>query len=97
MEIYYRYSEFRTSESMSLHLETFEVLKYTQRGVWLDYYGGGKKFVLNEARKRFACPTKEEALESFRARKKRQIKILKAQLHSACRALELQPDERVFY
>lgn len=33
--------------------------------------------------KRYACPTKEEALASLVARKKAQISILKAQLRSA--------------
>ena len=96
-DTYYRYSEFRTSESVVLHLETFKMLKKTPCGAWIEYYGGGKKFVLDAARKRFAWPTKEEALISFRARKKRQIKILTARLHDAKQALALEPDERLFY
>jgi len=48
---------------------------------------GDKKFVLTGATKRFACPTKEEALKSFKARKRRQISILEAQAKHAREAL----------
>lgn len=47
-----------------------------------------ERFVLLTARKQFACSTKEDALESFKARKHRQIRILKAHLKGAERALE---------
>ena len=40
------------------------------------------------SRKRFAYPTKEQAKESFAARKRRQIVILKFQLRNAEFALE---------
>lgn len=55
-----------------------EVTKTTPKGVWL-----GDRFVLRDVRKRFACPTLHEALESFVARKDRQIRILSNQLSSA--------------
>jgi hypothetical protein len=57
-------------------------------GVQLDFYGE-KKFVLKDARKRFACPTPEEAMESFIARKKRQRGILKAQLVHVEEAIDI--------
>ena len=57
----------------------YKVVRRTPKGVWLDYYGT-EKFVLRDAHKRWACPTKEEAMESFWARKRRQVKILRAQL-----------------
>ena len=55
-----------------------EVTKTTPKGVWL-----GNRFVLRDVRKRFACPTLHEALESFVARKDRQISILSNQLSKA--------------
>lgn len=75
-----------------VHLETYKVIKETPKGVWLcrNFLGcdlSGMRFVLRDSRKRFACPTKEEAIESFRARKKAQIKIYTARLESAHRAL----------
>lgn len=56
----------------------FEVIKTTPKGVWL-----ADRFCLRDARKRFACPTLHEAIESFVARKDRQIRILSNQLASA--------------
>lgn len=68
----------------AIRLDAYRVAKETPKGVQLDmgFFGGdakrGWKFVLLHSRKRFACPTKEEALESFIARKKRQHGILMA-------------------
>lgn len=67
------------NEHLNLHIREYRVLAHTPKGVWLDHFGQ-KRFVLTEARKKFACPTREEALESFRKRKQRQAKILRAQL-----------------
>ena len=59
--------------------EKLRVLRHTPKGVRL----AGGRFVLRGARKRFAAPTKEEARQSLIARKRRQIKILQAQLRHA--------------
>ena len=57
----------------------FQVLRRTERGVWLVTGEFGRpRFVLDRAIKRFACPTIEEALESFRARKIKQAAIHRA-------------------
>lgn len=47
----------------------------------------GLKWVSNDGRKRFAYPTKAEAMVNFKKRKERQIKILKSQLSRAEDAL----------
>lgn len=64
----------------------YPVTRRTPRGVWLDCHGL-PRFVLAGARKRFACPTREEALESFRARKRRQARLLRDQLRRVEQAL----------
>jgi hypothetical protein len=74
-----------------LSKSTFPVLKETAAGVWLDVYGQ-RRFVRADAMKRFACPTEQEALESYHARKRRQVRILRAQLASAEAALSLTKD-----
>lgn len=74
-ETYYR---FDYNQYMILH--KYNVIKHTKCGVWLDTGYGGKRFVLSGARKRYALPTLEEAKKSFRARKEKQLKILKAQV-----------------
>ena len=65
---------------------TYKVEKVTPKGVWIrqwwgvnSFSGSDKRFVLTDARKRYACPTKEDAMVSFLARKNRQLGILKAQ------------------
>ena len=61
-----------------LEMWWYNVSKRTLKGAWL-----GGRFVLLSAHKKWACNTEQEALESFIARKKRQIKILSAQLQQA--------------
>ena len=70
-----------------VHLREFTVLKHTPKGVQLDVYGQ-RKFVLKDATKRYACPTKEEASDSFLARKRRQLAILKSQQDRVERAIK---------
>jgi hypothetical protein len=65
---------------------TYEILKTTPKGYWIAYRGS-EKWISNYSKKRFAYPTKEEALESFKYRKKRQIRILKSQLRVANESL----------
>ncbi len=66
---YYRYDGYKYA-----CCDSYSVVKRTLKGVWISLGWGSKdKFILNGARKRWAYPTKEEALESFRIRKRRQI------------------------
>jgi hypothetical protein len=72
-----------------VELREYEVLRHTPKGVWLTMGFGDKRFVLRGAHKRFACPTKLEARESFIARKRRQIRIHEAQAARARSAISL--------
>lgn len=81
---------------LKLELEEYVITRRTPKGIWinLDFYklgypGTNVKFVLLTARKKFAALTPEEALNDFVCRKKRQIKILKARLEQAERALRM--------
>lgn len=107
MVTWHRFEDFRTAPPLNewdepcgdpgvqLRHRTFEVVRRTVHGVWLREiippFEGEARFVLTGARKRFACPTVEEALASFRARKLRQIAILQANARLAQRALALVP------
>lgn len=62
------------------------VVRHTEKGVWLDDYGL-LRFVLKGDGKRFAYPTLEAALDSFKRRKERQVMLLKATLGRAEAAL----------
>ena len=69
MTVYYRYDGYEYASC-----ESFRVVKHTPKGVWISLgYMEKDKFILNGARKRWAYPSKVEALESFRMRKLRQI------------------------
>lgn len=74
--------EIIVSTRHELELMEFKVAKVTPKGVWLERYLGNR-FVRASGRRRFAHPTKEAALESFRQRKLSQISILQAQLRVA--------------
>lgn len=87
--VFYRYQEILyTDRQVVLHLREFLLISRTPQGVWLDV-DFGKRFVLLSARKRFACETREEALASYKARKRRQVGLLKHQLAKAEAALKL--------
>lgn len=79
---FYRYE----SSPAGAYIVAFPVVRTTPCGTFIDVYGY-PKFVRRDARKHFACPTKEDALVSFIARKHRQIKILEAQLNAAKHSL----------
>lgn len=71
----------------SLVLHTYKALKETPKGYWINYGILNKntdrgKWVSKTAKKRFAYPTKEDALNNFITRTKKRIKILKYQTTS---------------
>jgi hypothetical protein len=108
-ECWYRYEEVRYAPSLNeydepcgssrteLQMRHFFVKKHTPKGVWLAYSPDGApfRFVLKDSRKRFACPTKKEALESYLARKRAQIRIYEARLSGYRKALQLGEDRMV--
>jgi hypothetical protein len=68
--------------SCYLSVHDYPVIKRTACGVWIDVYGQ-KKFILDGVGKRWARSTKKEALESYVARKSRQVRILASQYDTA--------------
>ena len=83
---------------MEVHLFTYKVIKRTPKGVWLSRWGYGAgqpgwhtkaRFVLNEATRRFACPTEEEAKQSFIARKQKQASIYRKRAEQAEKAIAI--------
>lgn len=100
---FYRYEEVQSAETyydeygsrwfavVRLNLTAYKVIKKTPGGVWINCWGRGphdRKFILMSAKKKWACPTKEAALESFIARKKRHRDILESRLAVVNEALE---------
>lgn len=110
-EFWYRYDDWLTAAPVDEYenpigetevhvgLAKFHVLSRTPKGVWLSRYSFGteaKRFVLHDARKRYACPTVEEAAKSFLARKARQAAILRARLRRVEAAVRLFKKEEEF-
>lgn len=100
IEIYHRYDRHVVSEGyvndygdyvptgpgkVYINCGTYEVLHHTPKGVRL----ANGKLVLHASAKRWALPTKEEALTSFKARLRRNRLILETRLNHVQQAIEL--------
>jgi predicted metal-binding protein len=102
-EIWYRYIEVQyahidpdtervSASSVHLQVQEFVVDRHTPKCVVLrrtfgEFTSTQTHVVRRDAHKRFAYPTRAEALASFKARKAAQIRILEAQLGRARQAL----------
>jgi hypothetical protein len=82
----YRCEANYSSSGNNVYYQEFAVLRLTPKGYWIFtgmWHGDvptGEKWVSNESRKRYAHPTKEQALEAFIYRKKRYMSILQSRL-----------------
>jgi len=73
----------RFPPKVSLELKEFKLLRETPCGYWIcnsDKFFFWKKWIPKTSRKRYAYPTKEEALINFKKRTEKRIKILTTQL-----------------
>lgn len=96
---FYRYDTTYYADGPELRLSEFNLYSETPKGYWIGWghpegLHSDKRWVSKTGKKRYAYPTKAEALHSFIYRKKREIKILKARLEgsewSKQTALDLQ-------
>jgi hypothetical protein len=107
-KVLYRYDYITTTSNsaildlhtVDLSLHIYNIIKMTPKGKWIKYHNKkGRKFVLNNTRKKFACETTEEALNSFIARKQKQIMIVTNQLkdikNALNKAMKMVPDLEV--
>ncbi len=91
---FYRYEDIQFENGPHVRELEFALVRETPNGWWIKnapgHYGilDKPKWVSKTSRKRYAYPTKEEAMANFRARKTRQIEILRYRLDRAIRALE---------
>lgn len=88
-EVWYRYYDLQSVTEPEPELAEHRVIRHTDKGVWIEHWSG-EKFIRKDARRRFAYPTKELALDSYIQRKKKQIQHAenllthaKAMLHQA--------------
>lgn len=93
---FYRYIKFTTVSandddyklcipSYNLKLEEFESTKETNKGYWIKLYSWSldEKWISKSSKKRFAYPTKEEALLNFKKRTEKYIEILENKLQDS--------------
>lgn len=91
---YYRLEEVSYSScGVDIQVHAFKVLKHTPTGARIDDYryraSGKGRLISRNWRKQWACPTIDEAIKSFVARKTRQILIYEARIRAAKEALQL--------
>jgi hypothetical protein len=73
-------------------LRKCKVLRETPKGVWVEKYAGDEVFIRNSATKKYAYSTIEEAKKGFIARKNAQLRILRAGVVRASKALKAIQD-----
>jgi hypothetical protein len=100
---FYRYEDVQYTDGPRIHELVLYLVRETPCGYWISprrhyneadedkwffYYGDRKRWVSKTTRKRYAYPTKAEAMANFKARKRRQIDILEYRLNRAKKALQ---------
>ena len=83
----YRFEDVLHTERVHIYENSYRVIKETPCGYWIDAFSDKNKWVSKTARKRYAYPTRYEAMINFKARKNCQIRILYGQLQRAKDAL----------
>lgn len=91
---YYRLVEVSYSSCrVEIQVGAYEVLKHTPTGTRINDYrsraSGKGRLISRNWHKQWACPSIDEAIKSFVARKERQIRIYKARIATAEEALQL--------
>jgi hypothetical protein len=89
---FYRYKGVHYTTGWAVELTTYNLHKETPHGYWIipdyiqrndDWANEIKRWIPKKSRKRYAYPTKEEAMTNFVARTKRYVVILEANLNAA--------------
>lgn len=97
---FYRYEEQAEEDSLSppkLHCYEYSVEKETHCGYWImpqvGFYRIKRRWVSKTARKRYAYPSKAEALSALIARKRRQKVICEYQIDMAIATIAVAENE----
>jgi len=86
--LFYRYRFSTYHIGCSLDLIIYHSIKETPRGYWItDYTYIDKHWISKTSRKRFAYPTKKEAITNFVKRTEKRIKILQQTINDCNVAL----------
>lgn len=92
---YYESRSLRLPPIVKLNLIVYDLLKETNKGYWIGDkdFQNHKIWVSKTSKKRFAYPTKEEALTNFIKRTEKRVDILKNQINSCKWGLKLATEE----
>jgi hypothetical protein len=96
---FYRYEDKAFEDGPMIFLIKLAMLKETQCGFWIQrtadypFEKSKKRWVSKTSRKRYAYPTKEEALKGYIARKRHQVAIYRNKLDHAETCLQIAGDE----
>lgn len=95
-ECLFRYDTvFFIDQGPTIHLTKYKILSTTPKGFWIPKQeydptaAYGKRWVSNNARKRFVYPTMREALYAYIKRKEKMEKILRARLKDTKTVLKI--------
>lgn len=77
------------SRRPKLCFEEYNIIKETEKGFWIHVPGDNRKWVSKTAKKRFAYPTKEEAIIAFKHRKLSHVRHARKNLERAEAELSL--------
>ena len=81
---------------VAVYVHAWSVVAETPMGYWISgIWVHPRKWVAKAGKKRYVYPTVAEAVQSFKARKARQIAILAARLEEARAAQAVDPDRYV--
>jgi hypothetical protein len=100
-EYYYRWSATVQwlgggGHSVYFHCEAYPVIKKTRAGVFVEEASGRKHFILNDANKKWAAPTKQEAWLNYKNRSRNHLRFAQNNLDKikcAQAAPQFQSDE----
>lgn len=87
----YRYSVTSWHHGAIPHVELqdYEVIRETKQGYWVhQYFGSEKKWVSKDGLRRFAFPTKYQAMQNFIKRTEKRVKYLEIDLQACQLGLE---------
>lgn len=91
---FYRYDFIDTGEDSTniiIVLKTFFLVKETPKGYWIlenGWFFARQRWVSKTSKKRYAYPTKEQALTNFIKRKERYLRILRYKITSTKAAIK---------
>ena len=93
----YRYEAVHGCHTSQIVCNAFPILKLTPKGFWIRDLINSPRWVSASTVKRYAYPTKEEALEAYKYRKKAYVRHCRARLEKATLELELAGKPKQMY